>query len=122
MNNPQKSIIKSYLKEVSSDLTCPKGVKRVFLNELKNDISLFVYDKPDFRIDDLYGEFGVPAEIAAGFFDRDDYENLLKAAKRKAAIWKWIGIITLLLCIILAVCIITSDIGSTTVITDTVDI
>ncbi len=94
------SNIKQYLKEVSAKLSCPQGVKSVFLRQLKSDILAFTDNNTTIAVDELYSQFGTPEEIAAGFFDRDDYSVMLKKAKRRANIWMWVGIgTTVLLCI-----------------------
>lgn len=93
------SNIKQYLKEVSAKLSYPKGVKSVFLRQLKGDILAFAENNTTITVDELYSHFGTPEEIAAGFFDRDDYSAMLKKAKRRGVIWMCVGIgTTVLLC------------------------
>lgn len=114
------SNIKQYLKEVSAKLSCPKGVKSVFLRQLKGDILAFSDNDTNITMDELYSRFGTPEEIAAGFFDRDDYSVMLKKAKRRAAIWMCVSVILTIL-LVIAVCLIFKicfDLGGTAKISD----
>ena len=96
------SDIKQYLQEVSAMLCCPKGVKSVFLRQLKGEILDFMETNTTITVDELYNRFGTPEEIAAGFFDRDDYSAMLKKAKRRSKIWMGF-------CIVLAILLIVSS-------------
>lgn len=100
------SNIKQYLKEVSATLSCPKGVKSVFLRQLKSDILAFADNSTVITVDELYRQFGTPEEIAAGFFDRDDYSAMLKKAKRRANIWMCLSIVATVLFIVTVIMII----------------
>ena len=114
------SNIKQYLKEVAATLSCPKGVKSVFLRQLKSDILAFADNSTVITVDELYSQFGTPEEIAAGFFDRDDYGVMLKKAKRRAAIWMCVSVILTVL-LVIAVCLIFKicfDLGGTAEISD----
>lgn len=114
------SNIKQYLKEVSAKLSCPKGVKSVFLRQLKSDILNCSETNTTISVDELYSQFGTPEEIAAGFFDRDDYSAMLKKAKKRAAIWMCISVILTVL-LVIAVCLIFKicfDLGGTAAISD----
>ncbi|MGM9681334.1 MAG: DUF6120 family protein [Eubacteriales bacterium] len=93
------SSIKQYLKEVSGNLACPRSVKTIFLQELKSEILSRQDGKDPFTLSELYHDFGTPDEIADGFFDRNDYDNLLKKAKRRTIISMCISIVTLILLI-----------------------
>lgn len=93
------SNIKQYLKEVSAKLSCPKGVKAIFLRQLKSEIIAFADNNTTITVDELYRQFGTPEEIADGFFDRDDYSTMLKKAKKHAAFW-------MVLCVVLTVILI----------------
>ena len=75
---------KQYLKEVAASLTCPRGVKAIFISQLKSDAKDYVQSNPDATKEDLIREFGSPEEIAAGFFDRNDYSAMLKKSKKRA--------------------------------------
>jgi len=86
--------IKRYLKEVSAKLSCPRSVKSVFIRELKSDILASTEGKEDISLKELYDKFGTPDEISSGFFDRKDYDVLLKKARKRAAIGIGIGIIS----------------------------
>ena len=93
------SNVKQYLKEVAAKLSCSKGVKSVFLRQLKGEILAFADNNTIITMEVLYKEFGTPEEIAAGFFDRDDYSAMLKKAKKRTTFW-------MVLCIVLAVVLI----------------
>ena len=96
------SNVKQYLKEVAASLTCPRGVKAIFIRQLKCDVKDYVQNNPDATKEDLIREFGSPEEISAGFFDRDDYSAMLKKAKKRATFW-------MVLCIVLAIVLIISS-------------
>ena len=96
---PMNSNNKQYLKEVAASLTCTRGVKAVFIRQLKSDVKDYVQNNPDATKEDLIRDFGSPEEIAAGFFDRDDYSAMLKKAKKRATFW-------MVSCIVLAVVLI----------------
>ena len=112
--------IKRYLKEVSSKLNCPRSVKSVFIRELKCNILAFTEDKEAISLKELYDEFGTPDEISSSFFDRKDYDALLKKAKKRAAIGIGIGIIAsiLLVTAVLVIIELISVYGGTTVVTN----
>ena len=96
---PMNSNNKQYLKEVAASLTCTRGVKAVFIRQLKSDVKDYVQNNPDATKEDLIRDFGSPEESAAGFFDRDDYSAMLKKAKKRATFW-------MVSCIVLAVVLI----------------
>ncbi len=112
------SNIKQYLREVSAKLSCPKGVKSVFLRQLKGEILAFADNSTTITVDELYSQFGTPEEIAAGFFDRDDYSAMLKKAKRRAVIWMCASIILAILLIFATYMIVQmlSDLGGTVIV------
>ena len=90
-------LIKSYLKDVSSKLTCPRSVRSVFISELKNEIEDLIKEKRDLTYEMLCERYGSPDEIANGFYDRSDYSRLLQKAKKKAKRWKILCIIAVIL-------------------------
>lgn len=92
MDKQSNKVISLYLKEIASALICPKSLKSVFLSELRGDIETYTTSVSTVTEDDLYKEFGTPDEISNGFLDRNNYDDLLKKAKRKAFIWKLICI------------------------------
>lgn len=85
--NPKK-IIRSYLSKVSEKLVCPKSLKAAFLSDLRERIQLFQSPDRELTLEVLCEEFGSPEEIAAGFFNREDYEELLNKAKIRVVRWK----------------------------------
>ena len=99
MNN--KKIIKKYLNNVSESLSVQKTIKITFLRELKESIKSFVSDRKDISMEDLCQIFGSPDDISNGFANREDYEALLKKAKKVALCWAIIGIICAILLIAL---------------------
>ena len=93
---------KQYLKEVAASLTCPRGVKAIFISQLKSDAKDYVQSNPDATKEDLIREFGSPEEISAGFFDRDDYSAMLKKAKKRATFWMVTAIVLAVVLVVFA--------------------
>ena len=93
-------LIKIYLKDVSSKLTCPRSVRSVFISELKNEIEDLIKEKRDLTYEMLCERYGSPDEIANGFYDRSDYSRLLQKAKKKAKRWKILCIIAAILLVL----------------------
>ena len=93
---------KQYLKEVAAALTCTRGVKAVFIRQLKSDVKDYVQSNPDATKEDLIRDFGSPEEISAGFFDRDDYSAMLKKAKKRATFWMVSCIVLVVVLIVFA--------------------
>ena len=96
------SNVKQYLKEVATALTCTRGVKAVFIRQLKSDVKDYVQNNPDATKEDLIREFGSPEEIAAGFFDRNDYSAMLKKAKKRATFWMVTAIVLAVVLVVFA--------------------
>lgn len=96
------SNVKQYLKEVAAALTCARGVKAVFIRQLKSDAKDYVQNTPDATKEDLIRAFGSPEEISAGFFDRKDYNLMLKKAKKRATIWMVTSIVLAIVLIVFA--------------------
>lgn len=88
MNKENSEVMRQYLKELSEKLNCPKSVKSVFISELTGDIEEFAEDRGEITIADLYKEFGSPQDISDGFYDREDYKDLLEKAKKKLFKWR----------------------------------
>ena len=93
-------LIKIYLKDVSSKLTCPRSVRSVFISELKNEIEDLIKEKRDLTYEMLCERYGSPDEIANGFYDRSDYSKLLQKAKKRAKRWKILCIIAAILLVL----------------------
>lgn len=83
-----KIIVRMYLKEIRKRLVCQKSLKTVFLRELKERIQLFQSSDREITEEILYEEFDSPDDIAAGFFNREDYNELLQKARKRAILWK----------------------------------
>ena len=93
---------KQYWKEVAASLTCPRGVKAIFIRQLKSDVKDYVQNNPDATKEDLICEFGSPEEISTGFFDRDDYSAMLKKAKKRATFWMVTAIVLAVVLVVFA--------------------
>ena len=96
-------INRRYLSEVSDMLICSKPLKTTFLGELGERIDFFSSPEREVTMEALYQEFGTPEEIANGFFNREDYEELLRKTKTRVIRWK---IISALITVILVVAIV----------------
>lgn len=89
----ENNLIRQYLNEVGIRLDCPKPVKKIFLKELHENITLFQAQQSELTKETLYSQFGTPEEIATGFFDRQDFESLLRKTKKRVLCWKVVGIL-----------------------------
>lgn len=98
-----KVIIRRYLSEVGNKLSCPKPLKTTFLSELRERIDFYRSPNREVTIEALYEEFGSPEEIADGFFNREDYEELLRKSKARVVRWK---IVSALVTVILLVAVV----------------
>lgn len=82
MNKIEKKTVKLYLAQVTDALTgCSWSIKKVFAHELRSQIKESFAEK-EITYDSLCAAFGTPGEIAAGFFDREEYDRLLKSSRR----------------------------------------
>lgn len=97
------TIIRRYLSEVGDKLSCPKPLRTTFLGELREGINSFRSPDRELTMEALCEEFGSPEEIAAGFFNREDYEALLRKTKARVVRWK---IVSALVTVILLVAIV----------------
>lgn len=121
MARSKNSIIRQYLSEVSSVIACPKGTKRFFLGELKQAICAYAEETGPVTLEMLYGQFGAPKRYMTHIADDQLLTELFKKAKRKARIWKWIGIGAVVIAgIAILVCIyIFHKLGGTATVSDT---
>ena len=82
MNKIEKKTVKLYLAQITDALKgCSWSLKKVFANELRSQIKESFAEK-EITYDSLCAAFGTPDEIAAGFFDREEYDKLLKRSRR----------------------------------------
>ena len=82
MNKIDKKTVKLYLSQITDALKgCSWSLKKVFANELRSQIKENFAEK-EITYDSLCAAFGTPDEIAAGFFDREEYDKLLKRSRR----------------------------------------
>ena len=82
-----------YLKDVRRKLTCSLSVRSVFLGALKSDLLEYANGRETISVELLCAKFGTPAQIADGFLDRSDYQELLQKAKKKLQFWRVISVI-----------------------------
>lgn len=81
MNKTDKKTVKLYLSRITDELTgCSWSIKKVFANDMRSKIT-DRFEEKEISYDSLCAEFGTPEEIAASFYDRDDYSALLKKSK-----------------------------------------
>lgn len=112
------TIIRRYLSEVGDKLSCPKPLKTTFLGELRERINVFRSPDREVTMEALCEEFGSPEEIADGFFNREDYEELLRKTKTRAVRWKIVSAlvtVVLLVTIVFLVAVIRDSAGTYTV-------
>lgn len=112
------TIIRRYISEIGDKLSCSKPLKATFLGELREGIDSFRSPDRELTMEALCEEFGSPEEIAAGFFNREDYEELLRKTKARAVRWKIVSALVtviLLVAIVLIVSVIREFTGTITV-------
>lgn len=82
MNKIDKKTVKLYLSQITDALKgCSWSIKKVFAHELRSQIKESFAEK-EITYDALCAAFGTPGEIAAGFYDREEYDKLLKRSRR----------------------------------------
>ena len=78
----QKNEYKHFLKRVSSELTCSKELKHVFLNDLKEKLMDFFSENQEAGMDDAIDYYGTPKEIASSFENHKDLSYFKEVARR----------------------------------------
>ena len=96
-------VINRYLAEVSDCLKCPRSVRKVFLRELRLQVKDFAANKENLSVEALCSQFGSPEEISNGFVTRDDYQILLRKAKRRTVILAVVAAVAVAIAIFTAV-------------------
>lgn len=125
MEQSSEKIIRAYVKEVKKDLKCSKSLSSVFRKSFLDEIHDFSEQcgaqGEAVTYEALVNHFGSPKEVANGFLDRSDYEELLKKAKRKALLWKCIAFIgiALLIFVIVLLILVARDAGGRVIVTGT---
>ena len=105
MNKIDKKTVKLYLSQVTDALKgCSWSLKKVFANELRSQIKESFAEK-EITYDALCAAFGTPEEIAAGFYDREEYDTLLKRSRRLNLILA-VSVVVLIAVIILLIFVI----------------
>ena len=99
MNKYLKREINSYIKKVSKQVKSKLIIKRVILNDLKENIFEYYQMNPNITMEDIYNRFGTPNEISKSFNDLSTEELFKKAKKYKLIIWS--GIIFIVISLIL---------------------
>lgn len=89
--------LKHYYKEIKTLLPLKGEPEKRFLFELESSIKDYIRDNPEYKIKELYEEFGSPSDVVANYFDTIDTSRLVKRIR----ITKYIRI-TLVLVLIIA--------------------
>lgn len=119
MNKTEKKRIKEYLSQTTIALSCSWSVKKVFAAELKSQIKEH-FESKEITFDALCAAFGTPEEIAAGFYDREEYDKLIKKSKKLNVILA-VSVVVLVVALVFSVAIIEnlwSMVGGTVTITN----
>lgn len=119
MNKTEKKTIKEYLSQTTNALSCSWSVKKVFAAELKSQIKE-KFESKEITFDALCAAFGTPEEIAAGFYDREEYDKLIKKSKKLNVILA-VSVVVLVVALVFSVAIIEnlwSMVGGTVTITN----
>lgn len=104
MNKTEKKTIKEYLSQTTNALSCSWSVKKVFAAELKSQIKEH-FESKEITFDALCAAFGTPEEIAAGFYDREEYDNLIKKSKKLNVILA-VSVVVLVVALVFSVAVI----------------
>lgn len=118
MNKTEKKTIKEYLSQTTNALSCSWSVKKVFAAELKSQIKEH-FESKEITFDALCAAFGTPEEIAAGFYDREEYDKLIKKSKKLNVILA-VSVVVLVVALVFSVAVIEnlwSMVGGTVTIT-----
>ena len=118
MNKTEKKTIKEYLSQTTNALSCSWSVKKVFAAELKSQIKEH-FESREITFDALCAAFGTPEEIAAGFYDREEYDKLIKKSKKLNVILA-VSVVVLVVALVFSVAVIEnlwSMVGGTVTIT-----
>lgn len=86
---------KTYLKQVKTHLTCPKKLKKKFLEQMQGDVETFLEETSNATVEDLIQRFGKPSELAHSYIETLDADELTKQI-RKAKVIKRIVLFTCL--------------------------
>lgn len=119
MNKTEKKTIKEYLSQTTNALSCSWSVKKVFAAELKSQIKEH-FESKEITFDALCAAFGTPEEIAAGFYDREEYDKLIKKSKKLNVILA-VSVVVLVVALVFSVAVIDnlwSMVGGTVTITN----
>ena len=119
MNKTEKKTIKEYLSQTTNALSCSWSVKKVFAAELKSQIKEH-FESKEITFDALCAAFGTPEEIAAGFYDREEYDKLIKKSKKLNVILA-VSVVVLVIALVFSVAVIEnlwSMVGGTVTITN----
>lgn len=73
-----KSIIRQYLRTVSSYLPCSHRVKKHILNEIEGNMNAYFEENPEANYNQIEVRFGSPQGIAAAYVDDMDTQELLR--------------------------------------------
>lgn len=93
------TLLDEYISSVSSRLVCPSKQKKDFLDQLSDDVELYISEKENATKEELEGVFGSPESIASSFISNADSADI----KKKVSLKKLVVIaVTLALLIYLA--------------------
>lgn len=96
MNKHLNNDINKYIKDIKSYLICDYKTQKKFMDDFKNDVFSYIDDNSIDDINEIYEHFGLPQEIANGFFENADTKKI----KKKMNISK-----TITICFIIALII-----------------
>ena len=91
---------KKYLRRVRGMLPCSRKMKKLIMEQICDEVSLFIADHPEADYNAVISRFGEPESIAASYIESVGTADILK----KLRIRKWIvsAVATVLMLLILA--------------------
>lgn len=92
MRKNDSKAVRAYVKEITQNLKCSKFLAMAFKKKFLSEIHDYSDENGQPTYEALVERFGAPEDIASSFIEREDYAQLLKSAKRTAAVWRTIAV------------------------------
>lgn len=103
MTGSNERVVKKYLNLIAENMRCSRLVSMTFRKSFGEELKEYAENRESITIEALCEKFGTPEQIAEGFTSRDDYEELLRTAKKKSGIFVVCFIAAAVICTFLIV-------------------
>lgn len=91
--------LKPYFRSISYALPYSYSKKKKYFLNLKSEISSYVEENPDAKLEDIKENFGTPGEIMDSILETEGGDKILHSLK----VGRWIKRVVLVTCILLVV-------------------